>query len=219
MRLRILLVDDHKIIRDGLRLLIEKQPDMQVVAEAGNGRDAVQLVQELSPDVVVLDVGMPELNGIEASRRIKSFNEQIRIVALSMHCDRRFIAEMLSAGASGYVLKDCAFSELVRAIEAVGAGETYLCPRVADVMVKDYVSRLSHARADSVEPPSLSGREREVLQLLAEGKATKQVAALLQVSVKTIETHRQRIMQKLQLGSVAELTKYAIREGLTSLGD
>lgn len=217
MSLRILLVDDHRIMRDGLRLLVEKEPDMQVIAEAANGRDAIRLVRELSPDVIVLDVGMPELNGIEATRQIKALRKEIKVIALSMHCDRRFIAEMLSAGASGYVLKDCAFSDLAQGIRAVAGNETYLCPRVADVMVKDYVSRLSLGTPNPSELPSLTPREREVLQLLAEGKATKQVAALLEVSVKTIETHRQRIMQKLQLRSLPELTKYAIREGLTSL--
>ena len=213
--MRILIADDHRIVREGLRSLLDEQPDMQVIAEADNGRDAVERVDELAPDVVVMDVAMPQLNGIEATRRIVRGRPGTKVIALSMHADRRFTAEMLRAGAAGYLVKDSAFEELVTAIRAVVEGKVYLSPHIADVVVDDYVRRLP-----GDEPgvyTALSAREREVLQLLAEGKATKEVARVLHVSVKTVETHRRQIMQKLDLHSVAELTKYAIREGLTSV--
>jgi DNA-binding NarL/FixJ family response regulator len=215
MAVRILLADDHKIIREGLRSLIEKQPDMEVVAETQDGLTAVRLTQKLSPDVVIMDIGMPEMNGIEATREIVSSAKSIRIIALSMHSDKRFVLEMLKAGASGYLLKDSAFEELVSAIHTVMSGQRYLSPKVTDVVVEEYLHNLT--KSESTVFTVLTAREREVLQLLAEGKATKQIAATLNVSVKTIETHRQQIMEKLNLRSIAELTKYAIREGLTSL--
>jgi len=211
----ILLADDHKIIRDGLRALIEKQPDMEVVADADNGRAAVELATKLRPRVVVMDVSMPDLNGIEATRQILSALPETKIIALSMHSDRRFVTEMLKANACGYLLKDCAFEELIRAIETVVSNHTYLSPGIADLVVEDFVHKPTGERASVFSV--LTNREREVLQLLAEGKTTKQIAADCHVSVKTIETHRQHIMEKLNIHSVAELTKYAIREGLTSL--
>lgn len=214
MRIKVLLVDDHKIVVDGLRALLGKTPDIEVVGEAVDGRAAVRLVRELSPEVVIMDVGMPDLNGIEATRQILSDSAAVKIVALSMHSDRRFVVEMLKAGASGYLLKDCAFDELVRAIRAVVLQQIYLSPMITDVVVKDYLNNLK-------EMPSafsiLTTREREVLQLLAEGKSTKNIASILHVSVKTVETHRQQIMKKLKRYSVAELTKFAIQEGLVSL--
>jgi len=213
--MRILIADDHRIVREGLKSLLDDQPDMEVVAEADNGRDAVQLVGEATPDVVVMDVGMPQLNGVEATRRVMRDYPGTKVVALSMHSDRRFTAEMLKAGAAGYLLKDSAFEELVTAIRAIAAGKVYLSPSVADLVVDDYVSRLPSAEGNAFV--SLTTREREVLQLLAEGKATKEVARLLGVSIKTVETHRRQIMQKLDLHSVAELTKYAVREGITPL--
>jgi two-component system response regulator NreC len=212
---RILLADDHKIVRDGLRALIDNEPDLQVVAETEDGRSAIRLADELSPDVIILDIGMPDLNGIEAARRIIGEHPHIKVVGLSMHSDRRFVSEMLRAGASGYLLKDCAFEELTRAIKAVMANEIYLSPKIAGTVIEDYVNKL--AAGDTSSTSLLTHREREVLQLLAEGKSTKQIAYLLKVSVKTIETHRQNIMRKLDVYSVAELTKYAVREGLTSL--
>jgi len=215
MAIRILLADDHKIVRDGLRSLLQAEADLEVVGEAANGREAVRLAQELSPDVVVMDVGMPDLNGIEATRYIAGGPSGAKVIALSMHSDRRFVEGMLAAGATGYLLKDSAFEELARAIRAVAAGRTYLCPSVAGVVVQALV-RASHA-AQPARSPVLTPREREVLQLLAEGKSTKQIAGTLGVSVKTVETHRSRIMDKLDVHSVPELTKYAIREGLTSL--
>jgi DNA-binding NarL/FixJ family response regulator len=210
-----MLVDDHQIVRDGLRSLLAKQSDMEVIAEADNGRAAVQAAAELRPDVVVMDVGMPDLNGVEATLRVLEAVPNARVVALSMHSDRRFVEGMLAAGASGYVLKDAAFEDLVAAIRTVAQGGTYLCPSVAGIVVAHYVR--GRADASARKAVALTPREREVLQLLAEGHSTKQIAARLAVSIKTVETHRSRLMEKLGLHSVAELTKYALREGLTSL--
>ena len=215
MTIKILLADDHKITRQGLRSLLEKQSDMAVVAEAEDGRTAVQMVEKLSPDVVIMDVSMPDLNGIEATRQIISRNSKVKIIALSMHSDRLFVSEMLKSGACGYLLKDCAFEELARAIRAVVDGKTYLSPAISGVVVDDYLHRLS--KTDSPNGQILTNREREVLQLLAEGKSTKQIALKLHISVKTVETHRRQMMDKLDIHTVAELTKYAIRKGLTSL--
>ena len=215
MNTRIILADDHKIMREGLRSLLDKQQDIEVVGEAEEGRKTVRLVTDLSPDVVIMDIEMASLNGIEATRQIVAKTPEIKVIALSVHSDRRFITEMLKAGASGYVLKDCSFEELVQAIRAVMANRIYLSPGIADNVIKDYVSFLP--RTDFSVFSILTEREREVLQLIAEGKNTKEIAFSLHVSVKTIETHRKRIMDKLGIHSIAELTKYAIREGLTSI--
>jgi len=215
MIIKILLADDHKITRQGLRSLLEKQSDMAVVAEAEDGRTAVQMVEELSPDVVIMDVSMSDLNGVEATRQIISRNSKVKIIALSMHSDRLFVSEMLKSGACGYLLKDCAFEELARAIRAVVDGKTYLSPAISGVVVDDYLHRLS--KTDSPNGQMLTNREREVIQLLAEGKSTKQIALKLHISIKTVETHRRQMMDKLDIHTVAELTKYAIRKGLTSL--
>jgi DNA-binding NarL/FixJ family response regulator len=202
-------------MREGLRTLIEKQPDMEVVAEAENGRMAVQLARKLFPEVVVMDIGMPDLNGIEATRQILANNPKVKVIALSMHSAKRFVVEMLKSGSSGYLLKDCAFEELALAIRTVIANQIYVSPGITGMMIKDYVHNLS--KTEFSVASILTPREREVLQLLAEGKTTKQIAVSLNVSVKTIETYRQQIMHKLNLHSVAELTRYAIREGITSL--
>jgi two-component system response regulator NreC len=215
MSTRILLADDHKIIREGLKALLEKAPDMEVIAEAQDGLTAVRLSQKLKPDVVIMDIGMPDLNGIEATRQILAQYRNIKVVALSMHSDRRFVLQMLEAGASGYLLKDSAFEELISSIHTVMSNHPYLSPKITDVVIKEYLYSMS--RTETTVFRVLTAREREVLQLLAEGKATKQIASALNVSVKTVETHRQQIMEKLDLHSVAELTKYAIREGLTTL--
>lgn len=215
MSIRILLADDHKIMREGLRALLEKQPDMEVVADAEDGQTAIQVAQKLKPDVAIIDITLPALNGIEAARIISVLVPGIKVIGFSMHSGRRFVIEMLKAGALGYVLKECAFEELVQAIHAVVANRTYLSPKIADVVIKDYVGLFP--RTEFSVYSVLTSREREVLQLLAEGKATKKIAPRLHVSMKTIETHRQRIMDKLNIYTVAELTKYAIREGLTSL--
>jgi DNA-binding NarL/FixJ family response regulator len=215
MTIRVLLADDHKIVREGLRSLLEKEPDIEVVAMADNGRMAVQLAGKLMPDVVVIDIAMPDMNGIDATRRIVGDSPEIRVLTLSMHSARRFVTEALSAGAKGYLLKDCASGDLVRAIRMVAGNETYLSPKITELIVKDYMRRLPEL--SSPAGCILSAREREVLQLIAEGESTKEIAFTLRVSIKTVETHRQQIMKKLNLHSIAELTRYAIREGLTPL--
>jgi two-component system, NarL family, response regulator NreC len=215
LKTKIVIADDHKIMREGLKALIEKQPDMEVAAEAQDGLTATKLARKLLPQVIIMDIGMPEMNGIDATRQIISENKGIKIIALSMHSDRRFVLEMLKAGASGYLLKDSAFEELVNAVHTVMTGQSYLSPRITDIVVKEYLYNLP--KSESTVFNVLTVREREVLQLLAEGKSTKQIAATLNLSVKTVETHRQQIMDKLEIRTVAELTKYAIREGLTSL--
>jgi DNA-binding NarL/FixJ family response regulator len=215
MNIRVLLVDDHAIIREGLRSLLEKQPEMEVVADTDDGRKAFELVRELLPDIVIMDITMRGLNGIEATRRIIAEFPAVKVIALSIHSKRRYVADMLSAGASGYILKECLFDELVQAIKAVVAGGRYLSPKITDVVVSDYVKHLSATAKSPFE--ALKTREREVLQLVAEGKSTKQIALELHVSTKTIEANRRQIMDKLRVQSVAELTKYAVREGLTTL--
>jgi len=215
MSIKVLLVDDHAIIREGLRSLLERQPEMEVIADTDDGRKAIELVQELLPNIVIMDISMPGLNGIEATRQITAEFPDVKVIALSIHSKRRFVADMLSAGATGYILKECLFDELVQAIKAVAAGGRYLSPRITDLVVSDYVKRLS-ATADSPFE-ALTTREREVLQLVAEGKSTKQIALELHVSTKTIEANRRQIMEKLNIHNVAELTKYAVREGLTTL--
>ena len=215
MRIKIILADDHKIIREGLRSLLEKQDDMEVIAEADNGLKTVNLVQKLHPDVVIMDIGMPEMNGIDATTKITTEFKGVQVIALSMHSDRRFVMQMLKAGAAGYLLKDSAFEELVTAIHTVIRRQHYLSQRITDVVVYEYLQNLPKNETNVFTV--LTPREREVLQLIAEGKGTKKIAIALNVSVKTIETHRQQIMDKLNIHSVAELTKYAIREGITSL--
>jgi len=215
LTINILLVDDHRLVRDGLRGLIEGQDGLAVIGEAATGLEAVELAQKLKPRVVVMDVSMPDMNGIEATRHIKTASDQSKVVALSMHSDRRFVLEMLKVGASGYILKDCAFEEMSRAIRLVADNHTYLSPAITDMVIEAYMNQ------DNDDTPSvfsaLTAREREVLQLLAEGNNTKHIAQLCHVSAKTIETHRQHIMEKLDIDNMAALTKYAVREGLTTL--
>jgi len=215
MSTRILLVEDHAIVREGLCSLLEKHSCMEVVGEAEDGRTALELVRELLPDIVIMDITMPNLNGVEATHHVTSEFPQVKVIALSIHSNRRFVTDMLGAGAAGYILKECLFDELVQAIQAVSAGNSYLSPRITSVVVEDYVKRLATV-ADS-PLLTLTSREREVLQLVAEGKSTKQIALELQVSTKTVEANRRKIMEKLDIHSVAELTKYALREGLTPL--
>jgi len=215
MDIKILLADDHKITRDGLKALLENLSHMRVVGEAENGRQAVRLALELAPDVIVMDINMPELNGIEATRQILAELPDTKIIALSMYSDKRYVVGMLKAGVSGYLLKNCAFDELVAAISSVVKNQNYMSQKIAGTVMKDYASILESS--DSSPASQLTAREREVLQLIAEGLKTKDIAARIHVSVKTVETHRQQIMRKLAAKSVAELTKIALREGITSL--
>ena len=217
MPIKIVLADDHQIVRQGLRALLASEPDIKVVAEADNGRAVLRLVKEFSPDLVIMDISMPDLNGIDATRQIIADYPGVKVIALSMHSDSLFVLNMLKAGASGYLLKDCAVGELVKAIRAVMNKKTYLSPGISDVVIKDFVSGWTSTGTSAFS--ILTAREREVLQLMAEGKTTNQIADALCVSVKTVESHRKQIMNKSGIHSVAELTKYAIRQGLTSLED
>ncbi len=212
---RILIADDHKIVREGLIALISQHPQLQVVGEAENGRQAVQLAASLRPQVVIIDIGMPELNGIEATRQIVAEVPGVKVIALSMHSDKRFVKGMLKAGAAGYLLKYCASEELVAAIQMVMANRVYLSHDITGIVVEDYVQKLTDTDGSAFQ--TLTPREREVLQLLAEGHSARQIADALHVSVKTIEVHRKQLMDKLGLASLADLVKYAIREGLTSI--
>jgi len=213
--IKILLVDDHRILRAGLRGLLEKEPDLKVMAEADDGRSAIDLAKKLSPDVILMDISMNDMNGIEATRQIVSAHSKTKVIILSVHSGQRLVSEVFKAGASGYLLKDCDFADVFAAIRAVVADETYVSPQIATVLRNDYLKLAGQDAANSSS--SLSPREREILQSMAEGKSTKEIAFLLNLSIKTVEAHRQRIMEKLDIHSIAELTKYAIREGLTSL--
>jgi DNA-binding NarL/FixJ family response regulator len=215
MSLRLLLCDDHRIFREGLRTLIEGKPGLQVIAEAQDGLTAVEHARELAPDIVIMDISLPKLNGIEAARKIINLRRDIKVIVLSMHSDRRFVTEALKAGASGYLVKDSAFDELFSAICAVKDGKTYLSPSITRIVVDGCVRHASQSDQDTGSP--LTQREREVLQLLAEGWPAKQIALKIQVSIKTIETHRMNIMKKLDIHNIAGLTKYSIKEGIISL--
>lgn len=213
MKTKIILADDHSIMREGLRPLLEKEQDFSVVGEAENGRETINQVRELKPDVVIMDISMPDLNGIEATRQILNEFPAIKIVALSVHTDNQYVAQMIRAGAAGYLPKSSAFREIALAVRTVMNGKNYLSPKVVDSVVK-YLQATSDASAvDTLLTP----REREVLQLLAEGKSTKEISSALNISERTVEAHRQNLMSKLNLHSIAELTKYAISHGLTSL--
>jgi DNA-binding NarL/FixJ family response regulator len=216
MSIRMIIADDHEMMREGLKALMQTEEDFSVVAETDNGRDTVEMAEKLLPHVVIMDVAMPDLNGIEATRKTVEVHPQTKVVALSGHANKEFVREMLSAGAYAYVLKKRAYEELVRAVREVMKGKKYLSPDIARGVVDDYVE-LSNTLQENPAFTVLTDREREVLQQLAEGHTTKQIAASLGVSVKTVETHRRNIMEKLDLHSVAELTKYAIREGVTTV--
>jgi two-component system, NarL family, response regulator NreC len=212
---RVILVDDHKMMREGLRAVLAGSPDIEIVGEAADGRTALDLVRTLSPDVVVMDVGMPEMNGVEATRRIRAEYGRVKVVALSTHTDQRNVHHMLEAGACGYVPKIAAYDELVRAVRAATVGRAYLSTEIAGSVVSR--STHPHGGGEVTAFSSLGAREREVLQLVAEGKTSGETAKEMHISIKTVETHRRNIAQKLQLRGTAELTKYAIREGLTSV--
>lgn len=212
---RIVLADDHKILREGLRYLLETQLGHSVVGEADTGRKALALVNSMSPDLVIMDLSMPDMNGIEATRTIHKDHPEVKVIALSMHSDKRFVGDMLSAGASAYLLKDCAFDELEKAVEAVCSESSYVSTDLRSSLLDDYVKKLQ-GRYDEIEL-SLTPRERHVLLLLAEGFTTKEIASELSVSPKTIETHRAHLMGKLGIESVAALIKFAIRQGLINL--
>ena len=207
-KIRILLADDHAVVRQGFRMILAAEPDMVIVGEAANGREAVELAERLQPDLVVMDVAMPELNGIEATRRLGESSPRTRVLALSMHKDSVYVREILRAGARGYLLKDAFDSDLVAAVRAVARGEGYLSPAVSDAVLTDY-------RKHVTDPLDLlTSREREILQMLAEGKTNKEIATSLELSVYTVDAHRGRVMEKLNLHSIGELVRFAVRNGL-----
>jgi len=207
-RIRILLADDHAVVRQGFKMILSAEPDMEIVGEAGNGREAVEQAERIRPDIVVMDVAMPELNGIEATRRLAAAMPHTRVIALSMHKDSVYVREILRAGARGYLLKDSGAADLVLAIRAVASGESYLSPAVSNAVLDDY-------RRHVTNPIDLlTSREREVLQMLAEGKTNKEIAVVLNLSVYTVDAHRGRIMEKLNVHSINELVRFAVRNGL-----
>jgi DNA-binding NarL/FixJ family response regulator len=215
MKLKVLLADDHRLFRDGLRTLLKQHDELEVVGETVDGPETVLAVMKLKPDIILMDISMPNLNGIDATRKILADRPTVKVIMLSMHSDQRYVIESLRAGATGYLLKDCAVDELMAAILIVAKDQIYLARSIAKVILRDYINLVA-SKPGSVFS-TLSAREREVLQLLAEGKSTKEISSQLQVSVKTVETHRKQIMDKLNIHSIAQLTKYAIREGLTPL--
>ncbi len=207
-KIRVLLADDHALVRQGFRMILSAEPDIEIVGEAGNGRETVELTEKLQPDVVVMDVAMPEMNGIEATRRLASLAPRTRVLALSMYKDSVYVREILRAGARGYLLKDAIDRDLLAAVRAVAAGEGYLSPAVSEAVLSDYRRHVS----DPLD--LLTAREREVLQMIAEGKTNKEIATALNLSVYTVDAHRGRIMEKLNLHSVGELVRFALRAGL-----
>lgn len=212
-RIRILLADDHTLVRQGLRRVLEESPDWEVVAEAGDGREAVRQAEELKPDVAIVDIAMPLLNGIEVTRQIVKRSPATRILVLTMHSDEAYVNQILQSGATGYLLKDSADVDLIQAVSAVAKGQSFFSPAVARVMLDDYTRQLAD-RGITDRYESLSDREREIFQLIAEGKANKEIAVILSISPSTVETHRARIMEKLDLHSAAEIVLYAVRRGV-----
>lgn len=215
MEIRILVADDHRIVREAICSRLNREAGLEIVGEAEDGRNAIQLARELNPDVIIMETSMPNLNGIEATRQIVNELPEVKVIALSAHWDRRSVCEMLKAGASGYLPKRCAFEELVSAIQNVVSNRTYLSSHISGLVVDEYLHRTVEQGKSAYS--ILTDREREVLQLIAEGKSTKRIARELFVSPKTIEWHRSQLMKKLRIESVAELVKYAISEGLTSV--
>jgi DNA-binding NarL/FixJ family response regulator len=215
MKIRVLLADDHPVLREALVHVLQREGDIEVIGQAGNGREAVEMARDLVPDVTVMDIGMPDLNGVGATSRIVARHPSIRVVALSAYTDRRFVSEMFKAGATGYVTKNAASTELLRAIRAVVNGNRYLCPQLAAVLAENPQPAVA-AEAIIADQPGLGRREKEVLQLIAEGMRSTDIARKLNLATSTVEVHRRNIMRKLNLHTIAELTRYAIREGLTS---
>ena len=211
--IRILLADDHTVMRNGLRLLLERQPNLSVVGEASDGRETVSLAEDLSPNVIVMDIAMPNLNGIEASRQITTAHPETAIVILSMHSDESYVIRALKAGARAYLLKDSAEGDLIAAVRAVTEGKSFFSPAISRILVEDYMRQLEQRHVEDTYE-LLTQREREILQLLAEGKTNKDVAAMLNLSVYTVETHRTHILQKLNLHTVPEMILYAVRKGI-----
>lgn len=212
MSIRIIIADDHAILRDGLSKSFDMEKDVEVVAQAADGHTVVNLIREHLPDVVIMDIGMPELNGIEATRRISRDFPTVKVIGLSMHSSDKYVREMFRAGACGYLLKNCPFDELTEAVRTVANGKTYVSPSIGEMVVQEYINQPDDQKSVF---SILSQREREVLQLLAEGKTTKQAAMSLHISPKTVEVHRLNLMNKLEIDNIAQLTKYAIQEGLT----
>lgn len=218
MAIRVLLADDHQLMREGLRKLIEATDDIRVIAEANDGARAVELTKSESPDVILMDVSMPNINGIQATRQILTHNPDACILALSNHSTRQFVTEMLNAGASGYLLKSCAFDDLVHAIRAVANHQTYVSPSIPGIVFSDHTrTQTGTTDADIMPVDHLTPREREVLRMVADGHSIKEIAMLLNLSTKTVEAHRRQLMEKLNTESIADLTKIALRAGLTCL--
>jgi DNA-binding NarL/FixJ family response regulator len=212
MSIKVILADDHAMLRHGLSRSFEQEEDIDVIGQTQDGHNTIALVKELQPDIVIMDIGMPDLNGIETTRRIMQDCPKVKIIGLSMHSSDKYVREMFRAGALGYLLKNCSFDELVEAVRTVMDGQTYISPAIGDMIIKEYTSK-EHGEKSVFS--ILSQREREVLQLLSEGNSTKQIGRKLHISPKTVEAHRLRVMDKLEIDNVAQLTKYAIQEGLT----
>jgi two-component system response regulator NreC len=214
MATKVLIVDDHEIMREGMSVLLHKYSEFEVVGQAADGRQALEMTARLKPDLVIMDVGMPNLNGIDATKQLLSLHSGLKIMALSTHSDGSVVAKMIKAGASGYMLKESAFDELIEGLKTLLDGKTFLCNKISKVVFSEYVGMVTNPKTKSGD--GLSGREREVLQLVSEGHTTKEIAGVLKLSTKTIDSHREHIMEKLGIRNIAGLTKYAIREGLTS---
>lgn len=213
-KIKVLLVEDHTIVRKGIKELLDNQEGIEIIGEAVDGREAIEKVKQIVPDVIVIDIKMPNLNGIEATRQIKKINPEIKVLALSAHDNEEYIRQMFQAGASGYLLKDSAVSDLVSAINAVEKGDMYLSPLISRAIVKDYMGHVGAESGDSDSLSILTGREREVLQLIAEGNTSKKIAHMLKLSANTVDVHRTHIMEKLNIHDITSLIKYSIRKGL-----
>ena len=214
MATKVLIVDDHEIMREGMSVLLHKYSEFEVVGQAADGRQAIEMASRLKPEIVIMDVGMPNLNGIDATKQLLSLDSDLKIMALSTHSDGSVVAKMIKAGAVGYMLKESAFDELIEGLNTLLDGRTFLCNKISKVVFSEYVGMITNPKTKNGD--SLSNREREVLQLVAEGHTTREIAEVLKLSTKTIDSHREHIMEKLGIRNIAGLTKYAIREGLTS---